>query len=319
MRFAYGFSKKIKKNMNVLITGGAGYIGTELVYLLNQNEKVKEIIIYDNLSRENYNLFIGQQKLQHGKIKFVYGELLDSRKLKKVIQNIDVVYHLAAKVTTPFADQNAHFFEQTNNWGTAELIYAVEESKVQTFVYLSSISVYGASSEEITIHSALNPKTFYGISKMRGEEHVQRLSDKIKTFTIRCGNVYGYNKSMRFDSVINKFMFDANFKGKITINGDGNQRRTFVHVQKVAEVMQQLLYTKEPSTTFNLVDKIMSINDIAAVVDTIYPEMEMLFINQHLKLRELIVKNETTTPLLQHVQPSNLEEELREFKKNFAF
>ena len=68
--------------MKVLITGGAGYIGTELTYELAKNPKVKQIIIYDNLSRNNINLFIGKHKLSD-KIKFVQGDILDTRLLKQ--------------------------------------------------------------------------------------------------------------------------------------------------------------------------------------------------------------------------------------------
>jgi len=174
--------------MKILITGGAGYIGTELTYELEKNPQVKEIIIYDNLSRGNINLFIGQSKLSN-KIKFVQGDILDTRLLKQTLKNIDVVYHLAAKVTTPFADQNAHFFEQVNHWGTAELVYAIEESNVKQFIYTSSASVYGASSQEADEGSVPNPRTFYGISKLRGEDHVNRLMAKdTETYIIRCGN-----------------------------------------------------------------------------------------------------------------------------------
>jgi UDP-glucose 4-epimerase len=118
--------------MRILITGGAGYIGTELTYELSKRNEVSEIIIYDNLSRGNYNLFIGQTKLN--KVKFVQGDLLDTRKLKKNLKDVDVVIHLAAVVTTPFSDQNPHLFEQVNHWGTAELVYAIEESKVKKFI-----------------------------------------------------------------------------------------------------------------------------------------------------------------------------------------
>src|SRR5690348_12836656 len=135
--------------MNVLITGGAGYIGTELIKLLVNNNEINKIVIYDNLSRPNFNLFLGQKFQGYHKISFVKGELLDSRGLRRVLKDIDVVYHLAAKVTTPFANADAHVYEQVNHWGTAELVYAVEESKVRKFIYTSSTGVYGSSEQEV--------------------------------------------------------------------------------------------------------------------------------------------------------------------------
>ena len=275
--------------MKVLITGGAGYVGTELTYKLAADPAVTEVIVYDNLSRPNYNLFIGAQPLGK-KVRFERGELLDTRKINKLLKDVDVVYHLAAKVTTPFADQNPHLFEQVNHWGTAELVYAVEASNVKRFVYLSSVSVYGAAGEEVDVDSPINPRTFYGISKMRGEEHVQRLFSKLDTFIVRCGNVYGYSKSMRFDSVINKFLFEANCHGRITINGDGKQTRSFIHIDKTTNVLANLLGDRLKPGRYDLVEDTLSVNYIADTLKEIYPEMEMLYVNQHLKLRELRVK-----------------------------
>ena len=87
--------------MKVFVTGGAGYIGTELVSLLLANPQVEKVVVYDNLSRLNYNLFMGQRLPGSERLSFIKGELLDSRALRKVLKGIDVVYHLAAKVTTP--------------------------------------------------------------------------------------------------------------------------------------------------------------------------------------------------------------------------
>ena len=305
--------------MKVLITGGAGYIGTELTYKLCQRDDVEKILVYDNLSRGNYNLFIGKSKLVSDKIEFIDGDLLDTYKLRKAVASVDVVYHLAAKATTPFADQNAHMFEQVNHWGTAELVYAIEESDVSKLIYVSSVSVYGASDEEVDVDSPINPKTFYGISKMRGEEHVQRLFNKIQTYILRCGNVYGYSKSMRFDAVINKFMFDANFKGRIQIRGNGNQHRSFIHIDKVSSALSNLLDGDVLSSRYDLVDKVLSVNDIADAMHEIYPEMEMLFVNQHLNLKEMKVKPNKVINELIDVPDRSLKDELEEFKQSFSF
>lgn len=307
--------------MKVLVTGGAGYIGTELIQVLNADEGISEIVLYDNMSTGNYNLFIGRDKLDKNKVKFVEGDILDSRNLIKALKGVKVVYHIAAKVTTPYANNDPHFFEQVNHWGTAELVYAIEESDVEKLIFTSSASVFGSSTGFINEDSAINPRTFYGISKMRGEEHVARLFDKKKAYILRCGNVYGYSKSMRFDAVINKFMFDANYKGRISIHGSGLQSRGFIHIDVLTSYLHQIGSNDVPTGTYNLVDKNIKILDIVDVLkQEIYPELEFIFVNQHLKLRDLKIAPESA--LFDHInkcKSKQLGEELFEFKRKFSF
>ncbi len=306
--------------MNILITGGAGYIGTELVYLLEKEKSINEIVVYDNLCRKNFNLFIGKSKLPSKKVRLVIGDLLDSRKLKTEVEKADVVFHLAAKVTTPFADRNPHEFDQTNNWGTAELTYLIENSSVSKFIYISSVSVYGASDKELNINSSPNPKTFYGISKWNAEKHVQRLQNsKIDTYILRLGNVYGYSKSMRFDSVINKFMFEANFKNHIRIHGDGNQMRSFIHIDKVSSLLKNLLFSEFKPDTYNLVEKNYSINEIVDVLKQIYPTLEFTYLTQNMNMRSLKVAQDSRIQKLCGIMEVGLLEALSRFREEFSF
>ncbi|MFO7978293.1 MAG: SDR family oxidoreductase [Bacteroidales bacterium] len=304
--------------MNILITGGAGYIGNELVFELLKDPSIERIIVYDNLGRKNHNLFL-DTRYEPRKVKFIMGELLDSRKLRQVLKDIDVVYHLAAKVSTPYATEHSHVFEQINHWGTAELVYAVEESNVKKFVYLSTTSVYGASEDMITIDTPPDPKTFYGSSKLRGEAHVERLADKIDTWIIRCGNVYGYSPSVRFDAVVNRFMFEANFVGRIQITGNGKQQRAFIHVDKVVNLLGNLLRVPLPSGTYNLVEHNLSIENIAALIREIYPELDIIFVNQHLVMREIKVEHDTRLNDLLTVPEIPVKQELMNFREKFSF
>jgi UDP-glucose 4-epimerase len=307
--------------MKVLVTGGAGYMGTELVNLLVSNEAVEKVIVYDNLSRMNYNLFLGLKLQKYPKLVFVKGELLDSRSLKKALKGIDVVFHMAAKVTTPFAASDSHAYEQVNHWGTAELVYAVEESSsVKKFIYTSSTGVYGSSEKPADESVEPNPKTFYAISKFRGEEHVRRLMNKMETYILRCGNVYGYSKSMRFDSVMNKFVFEANFNKILTVQGNGKQSRSFIHVDLTAKALNNLLSSKLPSGTYNLVERSIKVFDIVDELKQLIPELEFIFINQHLSLHELnVLPNPLVNKSLGISNPRSLKEELREFLSRFSF
>jgi UDP-glucose 4-epimerase len=306
--------------MKVMITGGAGYVGTKLVKRLLDDPSISQILVYDNLSKGHNNFFLGLKFPNSEKLRVIQGDILDSRQVKKCLKDMDVLVHLAAIVTTPFANTDPHFYEQVNHWGTAEVVYAAEESGIGKIIYLSSTSVYGANTDMANEQSTPMPNTFYGVSKLRGEEHVSRLASKMKSIVCRAGNVYGYSKSMRFDAVINRFMFDANFSNRIQIFGTGKQSRAFIHVDYLADSLHQAITKNVPSGTYNVVDKDLHIFEIVDVLKEMYPSLEFLFSNQHMNLRELLVSRESA--LYQHIdryESADLRTELKEFKEKFAF
>lgn len=306
--------------MKVMITGGAGYIGTVLTKNLSKHPEIEKIIVYDNLSRKNSNLFLGERMQNAEKVQLVVGDILDSRKLRKTLQGIDAVFHLAARVSTPFANVDADFHEQVNHWGTAELVSAVEESNVKKFIFTSSTSVYGASADYIRETDQPEPKTFYGISKHRGEEHVKRLLKTHNALILRCANVYGFSRSMRFDAVINRFMFDANFVRRIQIHGNGKQYRAFIHVNVLAKALIGSLLNDVPAGIYNVVDKNLQILDVVDILKEIYPSLEFIFINQHLDLKQLKVDRDSALRnFIDYENRLSLKEELVDFSSRFAF
>lgn len=304
--------------MNILITGGAGYIGTGLIAALSSKNVTDKIIVYDNLSRGNYSLFLGNT--WNTKIEFIQGDILDNRSLKKAMEGTDVVYHLAAKVTTPFANLDPHIYEQINHWGTSEVVTAVEETQVKQLIYLSSTSVYGASDQLVNEQTRTNPATFYGTSKLRGEQHVSRLVDKGKAVIIRAGNVYGLSPSMRFDAVINRFAFEANFLKRISIKGSGKQSRAFIHLDKISEVLADLPFNEVPSGVYNLAQSNYSVLDLVDTFKELIPELEFIFVDQYLELRNF--KLDTQLELRKYLElpkTSDLKTELEVFLEKFSF
>ena len=253
------------------------------------------------------------------KVKFRRAELLDTRQLKDALDGIDVVFHLAANITTPFAQQNPHFLEQVNHWGTAELVYAIENSQVKKLIYLSSTSVYGASLEHVDTQSKLEPTTHYGISKMRGEQHVSRIQRSgFPAWIIRCGNVFGYSKSMRFDSVINRFIFEANFYRKINIHGKGAQHRSFVHIDRARNALTNLIQSDLQPDVYNLVEKTTNIATIADELKNIYPDLEMIYMDQMMNLRELRVNSDERIDQIITLPEKEFGEQLVQFKNLFV-
>ncbi|MEO8734072.1 MAG: NAD(P)-dependent oxidoreductase, partial [Flavobacteriales bacterium] len=188
--------------MKVVVTGGAGYIGAELCATLAKDERVSELVIYDVLDRGHFGVFMGP-KLGKAKVRFVQADVLDSRRLLQELAGSDMVYHLAAKVTTPFADAGHNQFEQVNHWGTAEVVYAIEDVAPEArVVHLSSASVYGQGVGSARSKTKPSPRSAYGHSKLRGEAHMERLGDHQQVCILRAANVHGHGRCMRYDAVI---------------------------------------------------------------------------------------------------------------------
>jgi UDP-glucose 4-epimerase len=276
--------------MKMLITGGAGYIGTELLLLLSTRTDIERIYIYDNLCRENYNLFL-HSNLKPGRIKFIKGDLLDSRSLDKVVKEVDVVYHLAGNFNR---DEKVHHVQDmVNNWGTAELSYALEESNVKQVVYLSSTEVYGPSNEEVDTNFQPSPNNSLGNSILRAENHIERLSSKMTTHIIRLANVFGYGVCMNLDNEVNRLLFNTRFVGKISIQGNGRQINPYISVKRAVNFLSKLAGNQDlPSGYYNVLDYNKSILDIVDVLHKQNPELEMIYTNQHLELPNRMVKHD---------------------------
>lgn len=306
--------------MRILITGGAGYIGYSLVkQLLEDVDRLHSISIYDNLSRKNYAFFTEAQ-FDHKPVRFIHGDILDGRTLQKALDGIDCVVHLAAKVTTPYADAEAHAFDQVNHWGTAQLVTALEATpSVKKVIYLSSISAYGSSNEILDESTEPNPRSFYGISKFDGEKQVQLLSKDREVYVLRSGNVYGYNPSYRIDAVINRFMFNANFMSRIQINGSGEQYRAFIHVNKIAKAILGAVDGILPVGTYNVVEHNLAINEITDHIKDLYPTLESIHVNFNIRMRDVRVA--LPCKIWSHVPlpDISLPQELEEFKQHFSF
>ena len=304
--------------MDILVTGGLGYIGYTLLEKLTEKLSADDkIVIYDNLSRNEFSL-LNAHHIKGENIRFVKGDLLDNHKLKKEVELANVVIHLAAMVTTPFEDKFFHHFDQVNHWGTANLVSAVEESSVKQFIYLSSISVFGNNEEMVEENSKVSPDSSYGISKYQAEKHVQRLTNKIPTHIIRSGNVYGYNPAIRLDSVINKFMYEAQFEGRIRINGDGSQSRGFISVFELSEIITYLVGNPDFESGIQLaVTKSLTINEVLETILKIYPNTEFIHTNENMRMKSIAVK--TPTKLVENIKVDkcDLETELANFKDSF--
>lgn len=306
--------------MRALVTGGAGYLGAALVGRLARRDDVDEVVVYDNLSRGEQALFLSGVPGRTRPVRLVRADLLDTRRLASALDGIDVVFHLAARVTTPFAHGDIHGYDQVNRWGTAELGHLLEGAggSVKRLVNVSSAAVYGDTAEAAGLDTPPAPVSAYGVSKWEGERLLERLSGQLELCQVRCANVYGHGAAMRFDAVVNRLLFEAHFCGRMSLDGSGEQRRSFVHVDAAAAVLEALGEGTLGSGTFHLVERTETVLDVARAVGTLYPDVESLFISQHLRLPDSVIAPDPRVPeTLLETRP--MVDVLRETAARFAF
>ncbi|MRJ08192.1 SDR family oxidoreductase [Ornithobacterium rhinotracheale] len=298
--------------MRIFISGGAGYLGYNLVRALEQNEKVEEIIVYDNLYRQNLNFFILGEKLN--KTKFIKGDILNEFKLKKHLKNIDVVYHLAAFVESPYSYRDHFNYEQINHFGTATLVNALQENSPKKVIFTSSGAVYGKDIEADE-NTPPVPENAYGISKFNAEKYLELLRYQMDVCIFRIANVFGFNPMFRFDSVINNLIFNALLYNKIKINGNGENITPFVHIDAVTQRLAQAAFQDEPKIE-NLVEYNQSVNTVRDILLESFENLEFQYLNTQQKLSSYQI-----TSIYHQNQDDNFKtrvlECLQDFKSNF--
>ncbi len=303
--------------MKVLVTGGAGYLGTELVHRLAATAG-DEIIVYDNLSRRAHGLFVGPP-VGPAAVRFIRGDLLDSWRLERALEGVDVVVHCAARVTTPFAEGDPHALEQVNHWGTAELGARCLDLGVARLVYVSSTSVYGASEAPAEVGTPPQPATAYGLSKLRGEEALARYATRGDLRILRCANVYGFSLALRFDAVVNRMLFEAWSEGRVHVEGAGDQVRAFTSVQRAAAVLASLARGEGPSGLSVLVERNLSVHEIAEAIQGLLPRTERLAVARDLPRRSLRVAPDPRWTPAGDAGLAGFSDELRAFLGRFAW
>lgn len=212
-----------------LVTGGAGFIGSHIVDKLIQ-ENI-DVVVIDNLS-------VGKPDNVHPQAKLYVGDINDYALLKKVSENVDVVFHEAAKVSIRNSLPNFHEDCLVNVMGTVNVIKAVVENKVPKLVYASSMAVYGQDAfPPIPETATTKPISPYGIGKLAGESYCFTMGKNsgFDIIALRYFNTFGPRQTETpYVGVITHFAKQMVTDQHITIFGDGNQVRDFIYVGDVA-------------------------------------------------------------------------------------
>jgi len=251
--------------MNVLVTGGAGFIGSHLVEELVKRKH--KVLVLDNLSTGNIN----NLKRVKNKIKFVKFDLLKNKNLSKLLLNVDYVFHLAALSKVGESIKKPQIYYKTNVVGTQNLLNSINKKKIKKLIYSASASCYGNPKEIPTSEKAkINTLSPYALTKWMSEKMIMEYAEiyKFPTISLRFFNVYGPRStaSSAYSSVISVFLKQKLRNKPLTIVGNGLQTRSFIYVSDVVEAMIKAAKSKIKNEIFNLgSDKSTKIIDLVKI------------------------------------------------------
>lgn len=246
--------------MKVLVTGGAGFIGSVLVpMLLAEGHRVR---VYDNLMFGLSGIF---GCFNDPGFEFIEGDIRDKSSLKKAVDGCDAIVHLAAHVGFPICKQDPDEAWKVNVLGTRILTEVIENDDVP-LIFASTGSVYGKLSEVCTEESPTEPLTIYGKSKLKAESWVRRRENSI---IMRFATAFGISPRVRLDLLINDFCYKAVHERNLIVY-EKSYKRTFLYVNDMCKSFLFALENFDNMKTeiFNVGDESMNCSkeDIAELI-----------------------------------------------------
>ncbi len=240
--------------MRVLLTGGAGFIGSNLVdKLISLGHDVRIIDNFDDYYSPEMKMKNIKHHLGKKNFKLIKGDIGDKKLLRSSFKDVEVIFHLAAKVGVRASFSDPFSYNKVNFNGTMNVVDACNNSSVEKLIYSSSSSVYGEPQYlPLDEKHPINPISPYAVSKLAGEKHCLTFSEKteLPTISLRYFTVFGPRQ--RPDEAICKFT-NLILNGKIPeIYGDGEQTRDFTFVDNVVDANIIAMESKTKHGTFNI-------------------------------------------------------------------
>jgi UDP-glucose 4-epimerase len=272
--------KYMDEKARVLVTGGAGFIGSHVVDKLVGSSY--DVRVVDNLSEGRLSNIEGH--LKNGRVRFFEGDVRDAELVGECVRGVDAVVHLAAVTSVPFSVENPSVTFDNNVNGTLNLLDACTRARVKRFVFVSSCSVYGEPSYlPVDEKHPTFPLSPYAASKLEGEESCKNHQERhgLPTVVLRLFNVYGPRQRLNaYSGVITQFLDRVRKHMPLVIFGDGSQTRDFVHVWDVAEAALRALETERAEgEVFNVGSgRATSVNSLAkSVIDLTGANVDVVY------------------------------------------
>lgn len=259
--------------MKLVLTGGAGFIGTAVLNQLFSTSTFHEVVVLDNFWRGNYSWLVAQEFPVGAEIRVVEGDILDGRLLREIFHGADVVCHLAAATPRLGRADGFQKYDQVNHWGTAQIVEATLEKNVGRFVYLSSTAIYGESRS--SGDSTFEQRSPYGESKARAERQVERLRGRIQTSIIRSAQVFGINRSARFETIPNSYFLDLALKRPIRTWGSAKQSASIIDIETLARIVTAACEGLTDEWAFDAIEHVIEIAELLDIIRKISPSAEV--------------------------------------------
>ncbi len=259
--------------MRVLVTGGAGYLGSVLIpKLLARGHQVR-VLDVGYFGVGHLRAFRPEVQLIREDIRKV-GASASFR--KELLDDCDCVIHLAAVSNDPSAELNPELTNKVNFQATCALAEAARRKKIR-LLFSSSCSVYGEAEGMLDESGTLKPLTAYAISKVKAEKALQTLATASwKPVILRNGTLFGYSPRMRFDLVVNIFALYSTLYNEVKVFGEGEQWRPFLHVGDCARAFVYFAEKKNPGhSCYNIAHENLRVSDLAGLFRKINPAVRV--------------------------------------------
>ena len=301
--------------MKYIATGGAGFIGSNLVdKLIIDGHKVHVLDNFIYGKEENCNKNAHYHRLD-------ISDTSLNNEFLKIMKNADGIFHMAALTNVQESINNPLEYELNNTFGTLNMLRCASESKINRFVYSASSAVYG-NTEQLPCKESnlINPISPYATQKYHGEILCKMFSEtyKLETVSLRYFNVYGKRQNLEgaYANVIGIFIQQCINNEPMTINGDGEQKRDFVYVGDV--VSANILSMNSKKVGFGEVINIgtgknYSVNEIAAMIGG-----NKIFVDPVKEPRESLADRSKAKKLLNWQPKVNIENWILSYKKRLG-
>ena len=304
------------KDKVILVTGGAGYLGSTLVpFLLESGYQVK---ILDSFTYGESPL---NEFRNHPKLTIVRDDILNHENHTALFQNVGAVVHLAGISNDPTSDLDPSLTVKTNYFATLSFARRAKTEGVKKFIFMSSCSVYGASSGELlSEESKTDTVTLYALTKLECEPRLLSLnSDDFSVTIFRLATLFGYSPRMRFDLAINVMAKRAIQGLDIIVHGDGQQYRPFLHVKDASKAILKTIEA-DPKIVAGQIINIGSeelnyrISDLAAEVHKMFPNIGLSKVEKNVDARSYQVSFKKLRDVLGFTPQTKLADAVNEIR-----